>query len=155
MSGGLSSAPSGALATAARRAAPDVQSSLIMAASIDLFHCNLPWVPDQIVRDTSFEQRQRQVWLTDARLCSVARDIGGKRDRSYADPYLGRRVALMPQAMVVGFGGKALVCLSAFGPEQVATDALSLSIANHRPARRSWAASAKAVLASRSDRSQN
>ena len=127
----------------------------IMAASTDQFHRNLRWFLDQIIPETSFEQQLRQVWLTEGRLCSVAREIGGKRDRRCADLYLGRQIALLPQAVVVGFGGKAQAYLSALKLDHVAAYALSPPGANHRPARPSWAAAAKAVLARHSDSGQH
>ena len=53
----------------------------------------------------------------------------------------------MPQAVVIGFGGKAQAYLSTLKVDHIAAYALAPPGANHRPARPSWDAAVKAVLA--------
>ena len=115
------------------------------AASRDLFHRNIRWFIDQIAPGRPFAEQLRSVWLTEGRLCSVTQEIGGLRDRSCADRYLARQVQLMPQATVVGFGGKAQAYLRALGIRHVAAYALAPPGANHRPARPSWEAAIEAI----------
>lgn len=112
----------------------------IMAAAQHQFHRNVRWFIDQIVPGQDLASQLCSVWLTEARLCSVAQEIGGRKDRTCADRYLARQIALMPGAVVIGFGAKAQACLSALQIPHCAARALAPPGANHRPARPSWEA---------------
>lgn len=119
-------------------AATVVETGRIMATSQDQFHRNVRWFIDQILPGQDFATQLRGVWLTEGRLCSVLQEIGGRKDRSCANRYLARQIALMPQAVVIGFGNKAQAYLSALKIDHCAARALAPPGANHRPARPSW-----------------
>ena len=121
-------------------AATVAETGRIIATSQDQFHRNVRWFIDQILPGQAFAAQLRGVWLTEGRLCSVAQEIGGRKDRSCADRYLARQIALMPNAVVIGFGNKAQAYLSALRIDHCAARALAPPGANHRPARPSWEA---------------
>lgn len=121
-------------------AATVAETGRIISTSQDQFHRNVRWFIDQILPGQDFSTQLRGVWLTEGRLCSVAQEIGGRKDRSCADRYLARQIALMPNAVVIGFGNKAQAYLSALGIDHCAARALAPPGANHRPARPSWEA---------------
>lgn len=123
------------------------ETGRIMAAGTDLFHRNLRSFLDMILPGQSFADQLRQVWLTEGRLCSVAQEIGGRRDRRCSQIYLRAQIALMPQAVVIAFGGKAQAYLSALKLDHVKAVALSPPGANHRGARSSWEMAAATVRA--------
>lgn len=126
-------------------AATVTETGRIMANSQDQFHRNLRWFINQILPGQDFATQLRGVWLTEGRLCSVAQEIGGRKDRSCADRYLARQIALMPDAVVIGFGSKAQAYLSALRIDHCAARALAPPGANHRPARPSWDAAIQEV----------
>ncbi len=112
----------------------------IIATSQDQFHRNIRWFLDQIVPGKDFTSQLRRVWMTEGRLCSVHKEIGGRKDRTCAERYLAGQIALMPQAVVIGFGNKAQAYLGALGISHVAARALAPPGSYHRPARPSWEA---------------
>ncbi|NCM95913.1 MAG: hypothetical protein GW948_00925 [Rhodobacterales bacterium] len=119
-------------------AASVAETGRIIATSQDQFHRNIRWFLDQLLPGQDFVTQLRGVWMTEGRLCSVVQEIGGRKDRSCADRYLARQIALMPKAVVIGFGGKAQVYLSALRIPHCPAYALAPPGANHRPARPSW-----------------
>ncbi len=123
------------------------ETGRIIAAGTDLFHLNIRSFLDMILPGQSLPDQLRQVWLTEGRLCSVAQEIGGRRDRRCSELYLRAQIALMPQAVVIAFGGKAQAYLAALKLEHVKAVALSPPGANHRGARPSWEAAAAMVRA--------
>jgi hypothetical protein len=116
------------------------ETGRMMSTGQDKFHRNVRWFIDQILPGQDFSTQLRGVWLTEGRLCSVAQEIGGRKDRSCADRYLARQIALMPNAVVIGFGKKAQAYLSALKIDHCAARALAPPGANHLPARPSWEA---------------
>ncbi len=104
----------------------------------DLFHRNIRWFLDRLYPGVSFEAQLRHVWLTEGRLCSISQEIGSRSDRLCASRYLAEQVALMPQATVIGFGGKAATSMRDLPCPWIKAYALAPPGANHRPARPSW-----------------
>ena len=117
----------------------------IMNSSQDIFHRNVRWFIDQILPHKNLREQLENVWLTEGRLCSVDQEIGGRKDRLCAQTYLLRQIELMPQAIVIGFGGKAQAYLSGLKVPHIAAYSLAPPGSNHRPARPSWEMAAVAV----------
>ena len=104
----------------------------------DLFHRNVRWFLSRVYPNLSFDEQLRHAWLTEGRLCSIANETGGTRDALCAQHYLARQLEMLPNATVVGFGGKAQHYLKRLGAGHVAAYALAPPGANHKPARPSW-----------------
>lgn len=119
-------------------AATVAETGRFMSTSRDQFHRNVRWFLDQIAPGKGFETQLRYVWMTEGRLCSVHQEIGGRKDRTCADRYLVRQIALLPDAVVIGFGTKAQAYLKALGIAHLAARSLAPPGSNHRPARPSW-----------------
>lgn len=115
----------------------------------DLFHRNVRWFIDQLYPNLTFDEQLRHVWLTEGRLCSIDNEIGNTRDRTCASHFLAKQVALMPNATVVAFGGKARHYLKCIGIDFVGAYALAPPGANHKPAKPSWQAAIDKVSARR------
>ena len=115
----------------------------------DLFHRNTRWFIDRLYPDLTFDQQLQRVWLTEGRLCSIDNEIGKTTDRTCASSYLAQQVAMLPNATVVAFGGKAKHYLKGIGIDYVSAYALAPPGANHKPARPSWEAAIAAVVARR------
>jgi hypothetical protein len=45
-------------------------------AGTDLFHRNVRWFLHELFPGLSFDEQLRRVWLTEGRLCSIAKEIG-------------------------------------------------------------------------------
>jgi len=71
----------------------------------DTFHSNVRWFMSQLYPNLTFDEQLRHIWLTEGRLCSIDNEIGSTRDRTCAAFYLTRQIALLPNAVVVAFGG--------------------------------------------------
>ena len=84
-----------------------IETYRIFRDGTDQFHRNARWFLDQIWPDLDFDAQLRYVWMTEGRLCSIDDEIGGLRDRLCAPRYLVRQIELLPQAIVIPFGGKA------------------------------------------------
>lgn len=67
------------------------ETGRIIAAGTDLFHRNVRAFLDMILPGMAFDDQLRHVWLTEGRLCSVAQEIGGRRDRRCAQTTCARR----------------------------------------------------------------
>ena len=104
----------------------------------DLFHRNVRWFLSRLYPGLSFDEQLRHAWLTEGRLCSIENEIGGTTDPLCARHYLARQLEMMPNATVVGFGGKAQRYLKRLRAEYMAAFALAPPGANHKPARPSW-----------------
>lgn len=139
---------------------PDAGANALMRACIshsyksfksgaDLFHRNTRWFIDQLYPDLTFDQQLQRVWLTEGRLCSIDKEIGRITDRTCASSYLVQQVAMLPNATVVAFGGKAKHYLKGIGIDYVGAYALAPPGANHKPARPSWQAAIAEVIARR------
>lgn len=115
----------------------------------DLFHKNVRWFMSQLYPDLTFDQQLRHIWLTEGRLCSIDNEIGNVRDSTCASHYLTRQLAMLPQATVVAFGGKAQSYLRRLKIDHVAAYALAPPGARHRPAKPSWEAAISAIVSRR------
>ncbi len=115
----------------------------------DMFHRNVRWFIDQVYPELEFDAQLRRVWMTEGRLCSIDNEIGGTTDKTCAKHYLRRQIGMFPNAVVVGFGGKAQKYLSGLGLDFVSAYALAPPGANHLPARPSWDAAVAAVRSRR------
>jgi hypothetical protein len=115
----------------------------------DQFHVNVRWFMSQLYPDLTFDEQLRRVWLTEGRLCSVTKEIGGTTDRSCASRYLVRQLALLPHATVVAFGGKAQDYLKRLGIARIDASAMSPPGANFRAARPSWLAAVEQIKENR------
>ena len=73
----------------------------------DRFHHHARWCLDQIWPGMPFEDQLRHVWMTEGRLCSIAKEIGPFVDKICAPTHLARQLDLLPHASVIAFGGKA------------------------------------------------
>ena len=76
----------------------------------DLYHRNMRYILERAWPRETFDEHLRKVWITDAVLCSAARE-GGHVPRVVArecrDRYLEAQLALFPTALVVALGRKA------------------------------------------------
>ena len=115
----------------------------------DLFHRNVRWFLSQLYPQSTFDEQLQKVWLTEGRLCSITNEIASTTDRTCSQYYLWRQLALLPQATVVAFGGKARRYLGGLGVEYVSAYAMAPPGANHQPARPSWFAAIEAVRSKR------
>lgn len=115
----------------------------------DLFHRNVRWFMNELFPDLSFDDQLDRVWLTEGRLCSIANEIGSTTDHLCAKDYLAKQIEMMPNATVVGFGGKAQKYLQRLGGEFLTAYAMAPPGANHRPARPSWDAAISEIKARR------
>tara|TARA_R110002051_G_scaffold30487_1_gene70515 strand:- start:20753 stop:21388 length:636 start_codon:yes stop_codon:yes gene_type:complete len=111
----------------------------------DQFHRNTRWFLDRVFPQMSFDEQLKHVWMTEGRLCSVAKEIGGFKDRTCSSHYLGKQIELLPNATVVAFGGKAQDYMKSIRSDWIRAYALSPPGANHRPARPSWEAAIEAI----------
>jgi hypothetical protein len=118
----------------------------------DLFHRNTRWFIDRLYPDLTFDEQLRRVWLTEGRLCSIDNEIGRTTDRTCASNYLVQQIAMLPNATVVAFGGKAKHYLTGIGIGYVSAYALAPPGANHKPARPSWEAAVAEVMRRRQER---
>ncbi|HBU15559.1 MAG: hypothetical protein A2092_14145 [Rhodobacteraceae bacterium GWE1_64_9] len=119
-----------------------------MRYGTDIFHQNLRWLLDEAFPGLGFEAQLRHVWMTEGRLCSIAHEIGGLSDRLCARAYLSAQLELMPQALIIPFGGKARDRVARVTDRYLpGIYALSPPGANHRPARPSWQEAAAAIRA--------
>lgn len=105
------------------------------------FHRNMRWVLNE-AWPGAFDDQMEKVWITEGRLCSIYQEIGGFNDKLCAPTYLSRQLKLLPNAIVVLFGRKALKRASLI-PELgsrpvVEAWALAPPGAFHRPAKPSW-----------------
>jgi len=115
----------------------------------DLFHRNIRWFLDELYPDKSFDEQLRYVWMTEGRLCSVEREIGGARDPLCAHTYLGKQIARFPDATIIAFGGTARRYLNRLNIDFVSAYAMAPPGANHKPARPSWEAAVDQVKSKR------
>ena len=104
----------------------------------DLFHRNARWFLSRLYPDLSFDGQLRHAWLTEGRLCSIANETGATRDPLCAQHYLARQLEILPNATVVGFGGKVQHYLKRLRAEHLGAYALAPPGANHKPDRPSW-----------------
>ena len=118
----------------------------------DFFHRNVRWFISQLYPDMAFDEQLRRVWITEGRLCSIDNEIGSVTDRTCAANYLVRQIELLPNAIVVAFGGKARRYLKGLGIDFIGAYALAPPGANHRPARPSWEAAIAEIQQRRSTR---
>jgi len=100
----------------------------------------------------SFNEQLRRAWLTEGRLCSIANEIASTTDQRCAQEYLMPQITRMPNATVVGFGGKAQKYLKSLRIDFVSAYAMAPPGANHRPARPSWEAAIAQVQDRRASR---
>lgn len=119
------------------------------ASGQDQFHRNVRWFLSRLFPELPFARQLRRAWLTEGRLCSVESEIGGTKDRRCASHYLARQLALLPNATVVAFGGKAKDYMKMLGGAWIGASALSPPGANFTAARPSWEAAIAAVQARR------
>jgi len=115
----------------------------------DTFHKNVRWFMSQLYPNLSFDEQLERIWLTEGRLCSIDNEIGSTRDRTCASHYLTRQLAVLPNASVIAFGGKAKYYLKGLGIDFIGAYALAPPGANHRPARPSWEAAIKCIQSRR------
>ena len=108
------------------------------ATGQDLFHRNVRWFLSRLFPGLPFERQLRRAWLTEGRLCSVASEIGGTKDRRCASHHLVHQLALLPNATVVAFGGKAKNYMKMIGGDRLPASALSPPGCNFVAARPSW-----------------
>lgn len=104
----------------------------------DVFHRNVRWFLSELFPDLGFDDQLRHAWLTEGRLCSITEEISNVKDPRCAKHYLRQQLEMLPDATVVGFGGKAHYYLQKAGVEHEKAYALSPPGANHKPARPSW-----------------
>jgi hypothetical protein len=76
----------------------------------DLYHRNMRYILERAWPQERFDEHLRKVWITDAVLCSAAKE-GGHVPRAVAREcrgrYLEAQLALFPTALVVALGRKA------------------------------------------------
>lgn len=108
------------------------------ASGTDAFHRNARWFIDQLYPDQPFDQQLRHVWLTEGRLCSITKEIGSTTDKTCSSRYLSQQLSVLPNAIVIAFGGKAQRYLNALNVVFIKAFALSAPGANHKPAKPSW-----------------
>ncbi len=115
------------------------------ASGRDLFHRNARWFLSELFPGLSFDEQLKHVWMTEGRLCSVANEIGGMKDRTCASRYLLQQINLLPNATVVAFGGKAQDYMKLVNRNWTKAIALSPPGANHRSAKPSWLAAIEEI----------
>jgi len=115
----------------------------------DLFHRNVRWFMSELCPTLSFDDQLKHVWLTEGRLCSFSQEIGDRGDSTCSRTYLSAQLALMPQAKVVAFGGKAKSYLQKARIDHLGAYALAPPGSNHRPARPSWLIALDAIKSAR------
>lgn len=110
-------------------------------SSAEPFHRNMRWVLNE-AWPGAFDDQMEKVWITEGRLCSIYKEIGGFNDKLCAPTYLSRQLQLMPNATVVLFGRKALRRASLIpdlGSRAVVEAwAIAPPGAFHKPAKPSW-----------------
>lgn len=111
----------------------------------DTFHKNVRWFMAQLYPDLSFDDQLKYIWLTEGRLCSIDNEIGSTKDRTCANHYLTRQLAVLPNASVIAFGGKAKHYLKGLGIDFIGAYALAPPGANHKPAMPSWQAAIQTI----------
>ena len=116
----------------------------------DPFHKNVRWFMSEIYPDLTFDQQLHHTWLTEGRLCSIGKESGSTKDRTFASHYLARQIEMLPNAVVVAFGvTKAQPYLSGIGIDFIPAYALSPPGANHKRALPSWQAAIEKIKAQR------
>jgi hypothetical protein len=113
----------------------------------DLFHRNLRQFLALCWPHDTFDQHLRKTWLTDAVLCSAAREGGSVPravERECRTRYLEAQLALFPGAVIVALGGKAERRLAGI-PGVVAARSVAPSGCNRRDAKESWAAAVRVL----------
>lgn len=103
----------------------------------DQFHRNVRFILDSIFPE-EFDSQLRRSWLTDARLCSIDKEIGGHREDTCAQEYLSHQLESLPNAITLAFGGKAVRTLKRLGREFRGALALAPPGCNFTRARPSW-----------------
>jgi hypothetical protein len=123
-----------------------------VSGGTELFHRNIRRFLDRLYPTLTFDQQLRHAWLTEGRLCSIDDEIGDARDDTCARHYLSRQLQLLPNAVVVAFGGKAQRYLRRLGMPHVPAFAMAPPGCNQRAAAPSWEAAARVVEARRAAR---
>ena len=121
-------------------------------SQVDQFHNNVRWFLSELYPSLTFDQQLRHAWLTEGRLCSIENEIGSTTDPTCASHYLVRQLRLLPNAVVVAFGGKAQRYLSGIGTAHISAYALAPPGANFGPAKPSWQAAIEKVRSRRRER---
>ncbi len=104
----------------------------------DQFHRNVRTFLDLVFPRMPFEEQLRRTWLTEGRLCSFAQETGGRKDHTCARHYLARQIAVLPNAVIVAFGGKAQDYMKRLRIPHLAAFSLAPPGANRPEARQSW-----------------
>ena len=106
----------------------------------DLFHRNIRWFLSEIFPGQKLEDQLKRVWLTEGRLCSIENEIGNINDMTCAGTFLKGQLDLLPNAVIVGCGGKAQRYLRKLGVAHLSVFAFAPPGANFKRARPSWEA---------------
>jgi hypothetical protein len=104
----------------------------------DVFHRNVCWFLSRRFSSLTFDEQLRHTWLTEGRLCSFAKETGGRKDRRCADHYLERQLDALPNAQIVAAGGKAQDYLTKLKRDFISCYAFAPPGANTKKARWSW-----------------
>lgn len=121
--------------------------------STDQIHKNMRWVLNELWPG-DFDDQLSKVWITEGRLCSIRAEIKWFNDKICAPKYLVPQLELMPNAIVVLFGGKARDRASrltaANGRPTICCSALAAPEGNKPHARLSWLNAIKTIRELRS-----
>jgi len=109
------------------------------------FHKNVRAFLDMALPDMTFDEQLKRAWLTEGRLCSIEDEIGDARDGTCAEVHLARQLDLLPNAVVLGFGGKAKRYLKRLGVDHLECWALAPPGCNRKEARKSWEVAAAEI----------
>ena len=121
-------------------------------AGTDPFHRNVRWFLRRLYPDMTFDAQLQRAWLTEGRLCSIEKETGSVRDMRCARHYLARQIEMLPNALIVAFGGKAQRYVKNLDLDFLSAYALAPPGANHKPARPSWERAIEAIRKRRQTR---
>ena len=112
-------------------------------------HKNVRMVMKLIWPNLSFDEQLQHIWITEGRLCSVIKETRPFGDTLCAPTHLVRQASLMPEAVFIGFGGKArdriMLCPDLIARQPIYCGALSPPGCNKKEAQEGWGKAAAAV----------
>jgi hypothetical protein len=120
------------------------------AHGTDLFHRNIRGILNDCWPSLTFDEQLRRTWITESVLCSATKECGPVRSRVYracASTYLGRQLALLPDAVVAALGAKARDRMKHLGRPYIRAGAVAPSGCHQPRVRQSWKAISAAVTA--------
>jgi hypothetical protein len=116
----------------------------------DQFHRNVRQILDHCWPDLSFHEQIRRTWITESVLCSASVECGSlppAAHRNCVDLYLGRELALFPNAVVAALGGKAHHRMKPLRRSFIRAGSVAPPGCNQQCVRESWGKVSAAVRA--------